>query len=180
MISSSVRPRHSAMSATVGERPSSWESVAVASLMSSLSSCRRRGTRMSQVRSRKCRLISPTIVGTAYAAKSIPTGTRGVVKHDGHDTDVVHTSGCPGLEHHHDPSRVGNCESIAGANDLTGYPARSEAKERVLSDPGRYDRDQSRQISRYPATSSPWRWTTSTDSVLYPTSSKSTTIRSSS
>src|SRR6266545_4231117 len=72
MISSSLRCRYPARSAIVGDRPNRCANVAVASLISSFNSCNRRGTRMSHVRSRKCRLISPTIVGTAYAAKSLP------------------------------------------------------------------------------------------------------------
>ena len=53
------------MSATVGERPRVWVSELLASVIASRSSCSRRGTRTSQVRSRKCRLISPMMVGMA-------------------------------------------------------------------------------------------------------------------
>jgi hypothetical protein len=53
------------MSATVGERPRVCVSALLAAVMASRISCRRRGTRIDQVRSRKCRLISPTIVGMA-------------------------------------------------------------------------------------------------------------------
>src|SRR2546423_1927595 len=131
------------MSDTVGERPSRCDRVLVASLMSSLSSWSRRGTRMSQVRSRKCRLISPTMVGTAVGTAVsmafavtvfLPHLSRVELRreaqddmapnrwhHDGHDTEVVRTSGRPCLEHHHDPSRVGNWGSsiTTGVFDLT-------------------------------------------------------------
>ena len=43
-----------------------------ADVIDSRSSCSRRGTRIAQPRSRKCRLISPTIVGVAYVENSTP------------------------------------------------------------------------------------------------------------
>ncbi|BCJ52593.1 hypothetical protein Asp14428_40680 [Actinoplanes sp. NBRC 14428] len=49
----------------LGERPRVWVRVALASVMARRSSCRRRGTRTDQVRSRKWRLISPMMVGMA-------------------------------------------------------------------------------------------------------------------
>jgi hypothetical protein len=60
------------MSDTIGERPRVWVSELLAAVIARRSSCRRRGTRMAQVRSRKCRLISPMTVGIAYPAKSVP------------------------------------------------------------------------------------------------------------
>ena len=65
MISSSETPTLRASSDTVGDRPSSWVRSAVAAVIVSRSSWRRRGTRIAQPRSRKCRLISPTMVGVA-------------------------------------------------------------------------------------------------------------------
>ncbi len=62
----------SASSCTVGERPCSWESSAVAVVRASRSSWSRRGTRTAQPLSRKCRLISPTTVGVAYVENSTP------------------------------------------------------------------------------------------------------------
>src|SRR6478735_5547709 len=62
----------SASSETVGERPCSWVRSAVAVVIESRSSWSRRGTRIAQPRSRKCRLISPTIVGVAYVENSTP------------------------------------------------------------------------------------------------------------
>ena len=65
-------PRWPASSATVGDRPSFWDSSEVALVSESLSSCSRRGTRIAQPLSRKCRLISPTMVGVAYVENSTP------------------------------------------------------------------------------------------------------------
>ena len=61
--SSSLICRCAASSATVGARPSRWARSPMALVSESLSSCRRRGTRTAQPLSRKCRLISPTMVG---------------------------------------------------------------------------------------------------------------------
>ena len=60
------------MSATVGGRPSDWVRVSFAPLIAVRMSCSRRGTRTDQVRSRKYRLSSPTMVGNAYPTKSAP------------------------------------------------------------------------------------------------------------
>ena len=49
-----------------------WDSSLVAAASESRSSCSRRGTRTAQPLSRKCRLISPTIVGVAYVENSTP------------------------------------------------------------------------------------------------------------
>ena len=51
--------------ATVGERPLRCDSSAVALASDNFNSCSRRGTRIAQPLSRKCRLISPTMVGVA-------------------------------------------------------------------------------------------------------------------
>ena len=51
--------------ATVGDRPRVCVRLLLAAVIARRSSCRRRGTRMAQVRSRKCRLISPMTVGIA-------------------------------------------------------------------------------------------------------------------
>ena len=62
----------SAISATVGERSSSWLSLAIAPSTSRIRSCRPRGTRRVQTRSRKWRRSSPRIVGPAKAANGTP------------------------------------------------------------------------------------------------------------
>src|SRR5215218_6673851 len=49
----------------LGERPRRWARSALAALVRAWSSCRRRGTRTAQARSRKCRRISPRMLGVA-------------------------------------------------------------------------------------------------------------------
>ena len=72
MISSTVQPIRSASSRGVGERPRLWVRSAVAAPICIRSSCSRLGTRIAQPLSRKCRLISPMIVGVAYVENSTP------------------------------------------------------------------------------------------------------------
>ena len=61
-----------AISAGVGERSSECVSSSRALLTWEPSSCKRRGIRIAHVLSRKCRLISPTIVGVAKVENSNP------------------------------------------------------------------------------------------------------------
>src|SRR5215472_9738446 len=75
MISSSVAPSAFAMSATVAARPSSIERRSTARLTARFSSWSRRGTLTAHPLSRKCRFISPTIVGVAYVVNSTPRST---------------------------------------------------------------------------------------------------------
>ncbi len=64
-ISSGSTPRASADSARVGVRPRFWVSSDSAAAMAPRSSWTRRGGRTLQPWSRKCRLTSPEMVGTA-------------------------------------------------------------------------------------------------------------------
>src|SRR3954465_10857934 len=64
--------RCSASSEGVGARPFFCASSPTAALSDRCSSCSRRGTRTDQPWSRKCRLISPVIVGTANDRNSTP------------------------------------------------------------------------------------------------------------
>ena len=61
-----------ASSATLGARPSSWVSSVVVRPTWVVSSCSPRVTCTAQVRSRKCRRISPSTVGEAYVVNSRP------------------------------------------------------------------------------------------------------------
>ena len=70
--SASLISSSSAISATVGERSSSWLSLVIAPSTARMLSCRPRGTRSVQTRSRKCRRSSPRIVGPAKAANGTP------------------------------------------------------------------------------------------------------------
>src|SRR5580692_4880320 len=70
--SSSDICRCAASSLTVGARPSRCARSPIALVSESFSSCSRRGTRTAQPLSRKCRLISPTMVGVAYVENSTP------------------------------------------------------------------------------------------------------------
>ena len=65
-------PVSSAISPTEGERCSSTVSAVVAFSTSAIRSCRPRGTRTVQTRSRKWRFSSPRMVGEAKAAKGVP------------------------------------------------------------------------------------------------------------
>src|SRR5580704_5426257 len=70
--SSVVASRRSAISGIVGDRPSWWVSSETTVPRRRCSSCRRRGTRTAQLLSRKCRLSSPAMVGTANVLNSSP------------------------------------------------------------------------------------------------------------
>ncbi len=65
MTSSTLQPISVASSVGVGERPRRWVSSALEPLICIRSSWSRRGTRTAQPLSRKCRLISPRMVGVA-------------------------------------------------------------------------------------------------------------------
>jgi AraC-like DNA-binding protein len=70
--SSGVTQSRLASSSSVGSRSSSWVRSSMASRISSRSSCTGRATLTCQRLSRKCRLSSPLMHGTAYARSPFP------------------------------------------------------------------------------------------------------------
>ena len=72
MTSSTVRSQTAATSRTVGQRPSCWRWSSLIRSTRAIASCMPRETWIVQVRSRKWRLSSPRIVGTAKEVNAIP------------------------------------------------------------------------------------------------------------